>query len=283
VLAMQHEALRELARVDGERFREGLVAEAVAIRTSLEADRLRVTVVNARNEALQARAELARLLGVVTGPAPTPDSLVAPLLPPLPDSLVAVSTARMNRPELQARELAVLEAQRRLSAEQRATFGEVQLQGGTKETGGFMTGQLGVAMPLPLFNRNSAARQRASGELLEARALRDDAQAALLGMVRAAWQYYAEVRATASDAATFETRGREVARIARVAYLEGQLTLTELLDAERAAADARLAHAQWAADAWLARLGLERAMGARLDDASPFDLPRMPGTSPARP
>jgi cobalt-zinc-cadmium efflux system outer membrane protein len=58
-----------------------------------------------------------------------------------------------------------------------------------------------------------------------------------------------------------------------VSYREGHATLTELLDAERAAADAMLAHLRWAADAWLARLELERAIGARLDADGPLDLP----------
>jgi cobalt-zinc-cadmium efflux system outer membrane protein len=81
------------------------------------------------------------------------------------------------------------------------------------------------------------------------------------------------VRAAASDAATFGVRGREVARIARLSYREGHATLTELLDAERAAADAMHQHLRWAADAWLARLELERTLGARLDAESPLDLP----------
>jgi cobalt-zinc-cadmium efflux system outer membrane protein len=58
-----------------------------------------------------------------------------------------------------------------------------------------------------------------------------------------------------------------------VAYSEGHVTLTELLDAERAATDAMNTHLRWAADAWLSRLEFERALGARLDASSPLDLP----------
>jgi hypothetical protein len=32
-------------------------------------------------------------------------------------------------------------------------------------------------------------------------------------------------------------------------------------------------HLRWAADAWLSRLEFERALGARLDESSPLDLP----------
>ena len=45
------------------------------------------------------------------------------------------------------------------------------------------------------------------------------------------------------------------------------------LDAERAASEAMHTHLRWAVDAWLARLEFERALGARLDETSPLDLP----------
>jgi cobalt-zinc-cadmium efflux system outer membrane protein len=269
----QFAALREIADVDAARLREGLVAEAVGLRTSLEADRARVALVAARSEAAQARAQLSRLLSVPDGELPPLAPLAAPALPAPPDSQAVRTLALRLRPDVQAREAAVLEGQRRLAAEQRGVFGEMQLQGGTKETGGFMTGQVGLAMPFPLFNRNGGARQRVAGELAEARALRDDLRLAVTGSVAAAWHTYVDVRAAAAEAATFDARGREVARIARVAYREGHATLTELLDAERAAADAMQAHLRWAAEAWLARLELERAIGARLDADGPLDLP----------
>jgi cobalt-zinc-cadmium efflux system outer membrane protein len=273
IVTQQFDALREIARVDEERLREGLVSEAVGLRTSLEADRARVALVAARNEAAVARADLARLLGMPEGTPLALAALAAPTLPQSPDSASAVMGAVARRPEVQARDAAVREAQRRLAAEQRGVFGEVQLQGGTKETGGFMTGQVGLAMPMPFFNRNGGARQRAAGQLAEARIVRDDLQRVVRAGVANALAHYAEVRAAAAGAATFGARGREVARIARLSYREGHTTLTELLDAERAAADAMQQHLRWAADAWLARLELERTLGARLDGESPLDLP----------
>jgi cobalt-zinc-cadmium efflux system outer membrane protein len=283
IARQQQEALREIATVDAARLREGLVAEAVGLRTSLEADRARVTVVAASADALQARTQLARLLGMGEGALPSLARMDAPALPALPDSSAVVALAMRLRPDVQAREAALREAERRAAAERRGLIGDVQLQGGTKETSGFLTGQIGLAVPFPAFNRNDGARQRTSGELAEARVLRDDVRLAAAGSVSAAWHHYAQVRAAAADAATFGARGRDVARIARVAYREGHVTLTELLDAERAASDAMLAQLRWVSDAWMARLELERAIGARLDDAGPLDLPLLstslsPGT-----
>jgi len=280
VLNEQAAALQELARVDSTRVREGLVAEAVGIRTSLEADRARMTAVRSRQSEGEQVLNLSRQLGE-TVLADQLAALIPPELPEAPDSLLALQTARRSRPDVLARELAVVEARKRLSAEQRGVLGEVQLQGGTKETGGFMTGQIGVAMPLPLFNRNSGARERAAGELREAQLLYDDAQRALQLSVLRARQHYLALRATRASAASFDTRATTLVQSARVAYREGHLTLTELLDAERAAVEARTAHRQWMVDAWLARLELELALGARLDAQSPLDLPLLTSSTPS--
>lgn len=266
-------AMREVADVDAIRLREGLVSEAVGLRTALEADRARLAFVRAASDAAQARARLARLLGVELSALPQLATLAVPTLPAPPDSLNALAIALERRADVRAREAAVSEAERRRAAEQRGVLGDLQLQGGTKETGGFLTGQLGVALPMPLLNRNGGARQRAAGEATEARVLRDDARLAVRSSVVTAWHGYVAVRDAAANAATFEARGNDIARIARIAYREGHSTLTELLDAERAAADAVRAQLQWMADAWLARLDLERALGARLDADSPLDLP----------
>jgi len=273
VAGRQVEALTEIAGVDATRLREGLVSEAVGLRTQLEADRARVSLVTATGAAARARAQLARLIGLSPDVLPSLAGLSAPAMPTAPDSSSVKAIALRARPEVQARESALREAQRRYTAEGRGLIGDMQLQGGSKETGGFMTGQIGFAMPFPLFNRNDAARQRARGEYAEAQTLRDDMLNEIQGGASAAWRAYVTSREAAEAASTFDARGREIARIARVAYREGHATLTELLDAERAATDAMNTHLRWAADAWLARLEFERALGARLDVSSPLDLP----------
>ncbi len=273
IARQQRDAMQEIARVDAARLQEGVIADAVALRTGLEADRARVVVATAAGEAARARAELARILGVPDDQLPLLAPLAAPALPEGPDSSRVRELVRTTRPELAAREAALEEARAKARAEQRGMLGDVQLQGGSKETGGFLTGQLGVALPFPLFNRNEGARQRSRGELAEALALRDDALLAVRGDVVAAWRAYAEIRRTVTQAGSFSTRGREVATIARVAYGEGQASLVELLDAERAAAESMTMHLRWAAEAWLARLEFERALGARLDADGPLDLP----------
>ncbi len=266
-------ALREVADIDTRRLSEGLVSEAVGLRTSLEADRADLAVASARAETAEAVAELSRLMGR-TGDSPVVlPPLTPPSLPPPPDSLQLRTLALRFRPEVLAGEAAVRETERLLAAEQRGVIGEVELQGGTKQTGGIIAGQIGIAMPLPLFNRNSGARQRSRGELMQARAHLDDARLLVEGAVRVALQRYNQIRDSEAAASTFTTRGRDVGDIARVAYSEGQISLVELLDAERASTDAIQAHLHWIVEAWLGRLELELAIGAGLDALGPLDLP----------
>ena len=111
---------------------------------------------------------------------------------------------------------------------------------------------------------------------------RDDLLRVVKGGVLSALHHYLEVQSAALNAGTFDARGADVARIARLSYREGHITLTELLDAERAAADAMQAQLRWAGDAWMARLELERSLGARLHADSPLDLPVLASTPSGR-
>jgi cobalt-zinc-cadmium efflux system outer membrane protein len=266
-------AFAEVARVDSVRFAEGFVAEAVALRTQLEADRARVTLTTALTNKTRAIAQLARTMGVSAATVPAVSMLTAPELPVAPDTADAIRVALEHRPDVLARIAGVREADARRKAESRGVLGDWQLQGGSKQTSGFMTGQIGLAVPLPLFNRNSGARQRAAGELAEAQTLHDDTQRAARTDVLTALHAYNALQALAERVAGFAERGRELAAIARASYAEGHTSLVELLDAERAGADAQTARITWMVDAWMARLELERALGARLNTESPLDLP----------
>jgi cobalt-zinc-cadmium efflux system outer membrane protein len=157
----QADALMEVATVDAARMREGAVSEGVALRTQLEADRAQVALASAIGEEARARADLARVLGVPDGDLAPTAALTAPALPEPPDSITAGDLAMRARPEVAAREAGVREARARLGAEQRGAIGDWQLQGGSKKTAGVMTGQIGLAVPFPLFNRNDGARLRA--------------------------------------------------------------------------------------------------------------------------
>lgn len=262
-------ALQGMAEFESTRFREGAVAEGVALRTRLESDRAQLELAAARAAAVRARAALARTLGV-----PASDSIGLASLPAeqtssdhLPDAEQAVAAAVARRPELAAAEQRVAAAQSMVSAEWRATLPDVGLELGTKHTGGFYTGVAAISIGLPIFDRGSGARQRARGEQQVAEAnlqlVRDQLSADAAGSLRA---YQELVAVRPSGTAALSEGGAEVARIAEASYREGAITLMELLDAERAHADLRAALARWVADVALARMEVNRALGAPIEE-----------------
>jgi biopolymer transport protein TolR len=115
----------------------------------------------------------------------------------------------------------------------------------------------------PLLNLNGGNRERSAGELLIASADRRATELRVSNDVRAAIE-----AAQALDAGTrgfdagFVARAAVVAEAAEASYREGAASLVELLDAFRAAADARAAFVRGTLDRALARLDLRRAMGA---------------------
>ncbi|MCC6316315.1 MAG: TolC family protein [Gemmatimonadaceae bacterium] len=260
----ERDARVETATFETGRFREGAVAEVSAMRTQLEADRARVVGASAEAEATRARADLARLIGVAT-----PELPALPALEDVPIDSSASDTSwslvRERRPELHTTRLAAAESERRWRAETRGLVGDLGFVGGYKGTGGFATGILGVQVPLPLFNRNDGPRLRSQGEFLAARADLLDAELRARAEVHAAALAWAGVRdAGRAGAATLDDRASEIARIAEASYREGAISLVDLLEAQRARADARAAAARWLVDVHLARLELDRATGAPL-------------------
>jgi outer membrane protein TolC len=70
--AAQAAAMEEIASFEETRLREGAVAEAVVLRTRLEADRARIALARARAESARAHARLAETIGVPAATLPTP-------------------------------------------------------------------------------------------------------------------------------------------------------------------------------------------------------------------
>ncbi len=259
----EREARERTAVFDDQRFREGAVAEVVAMRTRLEADRARVSEATAMADAARARAELALTLGIAPHDLGSLVPLTAPASAAAPDTTWQAVSSR--RHDLGVARLALAEAERRWRAESRGVIGDLNIVGGYKGTGGLATGVLGVLLPLPLFNRNEGPRERSRGEYTLARADLMEAEQRARGEVGAAAQTLeALLLAGRNGAATLDDRAAEVAAIAEAAYREGGLTPMELIEAQRARADARAAAARWMADTQLALIELRRATGAPL-------------------
>lgn len=262
-------AMEEIAAFEETRLREGAVAEGVALRARLEVERARLAMARARAEAQRAHASLAQAIGLPSEEVPRP---VAPEL-----STAAVSArpavdatlerALLTRPEMEAVRRRVEAARWEVSAAWRGTLPDVGLQLGAMETAGRAAAVLALTIELPVRDRGTGARERARGELALAEAELEAVRRRVEGEVASALDTYRRlVEAAPMESAALAERGAEVARIAGTAYREGVVSLVELLDAQRAHADARVTAATWAAELAMARIELFRALGAPIEE-----------------
>jgi cobalt-zinc-cadmium efflux system outer membrane protein len=236
-------------------------------------DRLR-----AERETAEVRADLAAERADIVGAR----ARLAPFIPVSPDLLAAIARGSLNapeplgldqllatiekRPDYRAAIARVEAAEFELRAASRQRVPEPAVVGGTKRTatGGFGdTGYtLGVEARLPLFGAHRAAVAVARGALTIAQAERDALRVRLKAEGRGA---YEGARLRRAQALAYQTDvaaiGAELARIARVAYDEGERGILELLDAYRAALGARVRAIALRADARAASIELEVLTG----------------------
>jgi outer membrane protein TolC len=253
----------ELARYDSLRAAEGEASGAAALRTRLEAERARYAAAQAAGAAARAQAVLATLVGAAGAGPLALDTAGAGATDPLPSPADVEARALADRPDVASARAAAREAERRRAAERRGTLPDIGLSGGYKGTGGYATGQFGVVLTPPLLNLNGGHRERATGEWMMADAERRATELRAAHEARAALAAAQALDAgTAALDAAFAARADTVASAAEAAYREGAATLTELLEAHRARAEARAAGVRAVADRALARLDLKRALGA---------------------
>lgn len=137
--------------------------------------------------------------------------------------------------------------------------------GGTKRAesvAGTQTGGMfAVSMNVPLFDTRSREASRWVAEQERAEAERDLIVQRIKAQVAAAWEVLdlRQVKAGVSDPSG--APADDLARIAEVAYTEGEVGILELLDAQRTAARARIRAIDTRFAARVAQIALERAAG----------------------
>ncbi len=242
---------------------EGL-AESLALGAELSFQRT-------EREEVSALRELAALLSLGE------DLLVVTLTDPLPEpgfqAFVReglVERSLNARVDVRAAERAVAAAEERVALERRRRFGLSAGVSAERPEGGSSADLLvgpAAAVELPVFDQNQAQVSRAEYELAQRRKEREALLAEASQEVRAALDK-AEV---ASRAALF-TRNELVpqaersASLAEKAYELGDTTVLTLLQAQKAALEARRTEIEALLEAALSRIELERAAGSPLGD-----------------
>ncbi len=144
-----------------------------------------------------------------------------------------------------------------LRAEQRSVLGQPSVVAGwdAGDPSGAESGRLpmfGVALPIPLFNRNTAAIALAQAEALRARAELSLVTVMSRTERERAEREYAAARARLDRDEQLVAQAERVATMAMTAYREGAVALPNVLEARRVARELLAQRVRNAADAWVA-------------------------------
>jgi len=216
----------------------------------------------------RARAQ-GRLAGYL-GPGTSAEALVAAdsrIATPSQTTLPALlEQALANRGDYRASEIATARFEAERSAATRLQIPTPSLTGGVKRSdlGGTTSSgyQVSLDVAIPLFSRGQAATALATAQKARAQAEAESWRLLIEVDVRAAYNVASiqQERLTRYQEAAAAI-AEPLAQIGRVGYEEGELSILELLDADRQALDARLQILELAAAARRAAIELDRVIG----------------------
>lgn len=190
------------------------------------------------------------------------------------DSESLVEIALRSRPDLRAATAEIERVDAEIALTRRSIAPNPTLRGiydEEAESGGSRDRIFGggVSIPIPLFDRNQGELVSLSGERGRAVAERAVTALEVETEVRDAWRSYTAaqqaVRTFEDDAAS---RIEESHRFLETAYREGKLDLISLISGQNDLIDAELSYLESISDYWMARVALERAIGADLDEGA---------------
>ncbi len=235
--------MADIQRAVAARVREGYAAEADLAKYQAESARLDSESVRLRIDLTRNLAQLEALFGRA-GPSSglDPGQLVMPAPPPAAAISAADLAARAveRSPDVQAARAREARAAKVLSLQQAERVPNLDVVGGYKRTSGFDTAVLGVAMAIPLFDRNQRGIAAAGGE----------ARATVFDRAAVEQRVVAEARAIFEASQGLAERARRVDEellapatlvrlAARTSYSEGAANIVAMVDADRVYLDAR--------------------------------------------
>lgn len=272
-----------------ERFRAGAVGEVDVLRAEALLEETRLELEEARIRWREALQELALLVG-----APVRDKLdVVGRLREEPDpALVGRQPAEWlpHHPLVVAGRAEVKRAEVAVTRSSREAWPDVTLwvRGGRAGPADDVVAEVGLTLPLPVWDRG---RYR----MAEALARREESQAALAAGQRELLLTWEREKLRLEGAAAQARRLRrevlprteKAVDLLRAGYQAGKFDLLVLLDAERAAAEARRAHARALLEMNLAHVELEALMDAEMpelfwEDGSSETKPRPETVTPGQ-
>jgi outer membrane protein, heavy metal efflux system len=262
LLARVTEVFRNAERSAEERFREGDISAYDRRRIAVERLRYENALADARLTAATARRSLALLVLPETGELEVgPADTLAHATPALDaDRLMGAAVGQRSEIAAAAAELEAARAAARAARSGRVP--DMTATGGYKRQSDGLTGAfLGIAIPLPLWDRRAGEVQAADARVSAATARLAQAERQVRNDVARALLAWESARARITLLGDPQAEAADLLGIAQVAYGVGEMELVQLLDAADALREAATLEARLRARLWTSYFDLERAVG----------------------
>lgn len=248
-----------------ERFKAGDVSEADLMKISSEQKNIRRSLDALRIELRAEKKKLGLLLNLGDNDLePVGEFVYKPLMP---DLKIAPESVLLQRSDIRGQGMLIEAATASLSFARRESIPSFDIEAGYKKrTGGFEGFVFGVTIPLPLFDRNQGGIERAKGEIEQERAALELMKKNALYEAAMLQEKIDSLSQIISETLHQLDTTRQLTKIARIAYEEGETGILELLDAVRSEKALSMEYNSNLYDYWAAIFELEKAAGKRFFD-----------------
>ncbi|MGS1109056.1 TolC family protein [Achromobacter anxifer] len=235
----------------------------------LEGSKAQVALANARIEARAAEAALLgarRKLGLLWGEAEPGFASVGADLSALPDraSIDELRAGLAASPRMQGGKLAVDLGQAQLEVEKSKRYPDITLSAGVardNETGRNKA-QLGVSIPLPIFDRNQGNVYAATMQAYKAQDQYRELESGLMGeLLQAVTRFDLAVGSAREYRSAVLPGATQAYDAARKGFEAGKFGFLEVLDAQRTLSDGNIAYLTVLASVYQASADIDRILG----------------------
>ena len=253
-------AVDEMVRYHKARVDAGAMRGVDLLRMEIERDRLNLALAAADREAVQARLELFRQMGVAPTDAKLGDPIEnAPLVTPLSTQL-----AMAQRPDVQAAREAVVAAEADLRLQKANGIPDPDLLAGYKRNTANNTAYASLQIPLPFRNRNQGEVERARASVTAAEASLSLVEMQVqIEISQAQKNYEAQENTVHNTLPEMRSRARQNLQIVTEAYRIGGIDLLRFIDAERTEFDVEVSAVRTLAQLQQSAVQLQLAYGVQ--------------------
>ncbi len=248
-----------------ERVKAGDVSESELMKISSEKKNIKRSLETLKIDLRAEKRTLGMLLNLEVNDLQLKGEIV--YKPLMPDLKIAPEFAISQRYDIKGQDMLVEAATASLLFARAESIPSFDIEAGyRRRTGGFEGFVFGVTIPLPVFDRNQGGIERAKGELERARAALEFMKKNALYEVAILQEKIGSLSQIISGISQQLDTNRQLTKIARIAYEEGEISLLQLLDAVRSEKALSMEYVATSYEYWATIFELKKATNKKISN-----------------